>query len=318
MSHAAPSVSPAAAAVGRLSPARLAALMQPPRPAPVSIRDGRWWAGAVLLAISALIVALAVQISFASGLQHARDQAVGYDELRTSLAKAVTPVGQLDYEEKMVAYGTPVALLEIPSIGLREVVSQGTTGTVLRSGPGHSADTVMPGQEGTSTILGRQASYGGPFNSLTRLAIGAEITVTTGQGAQTFTVFGTRKAGDPLPSALAAGQSRLELVTADGPALLPNGALYIDAQLTTKAVTTPAFQFSALALPEADKPMAMDPSAWIGVFFSMQWLILASLGALWLRRRWGAWQTWIVSAPVILALAIATADGIGSALPNLI
>ena len=64
--------------------------------------------------------------------------------------------------------------------------------------------------------------------------------------------------------------------------------------------------------------MAMDPGAWIGVFFSMQWVILASLGALWLRRRWGAWQTWIVSAPVILALAIATADGIGSALPNLI
>jgi len=318
MSHAAPPVNPAAAAVSRLSPARLAALMQPPRPAPVSIRDGRWWTGAVLLAISALMVALVVHISFASNLQHARDQAVGYDELRTSLAKAVTPVGQLDFEKKLVPDGTPVALLEIPSIGLREVVSQGTTGTVLRSGPGHSADTVMPGQEGTSTILGRQAAYGGPFNSLTRLSIGSEITVTTGQGVQTFTVFGTRKAGDPLPSPAQKGQGRLELVTADGPALLPNGALYIDAQLTTKSVATPAFQFSTLALPEADQPMAMDPGAWIGVFFSMQWVILASLGALWLRRRWGAWQTWIVSAPVILALAIATADGIGSALPNLI
>lgn len=318
MTHLAAPVNPAAAAVGRLSPSRLAALMEPRRPAPVSIRDGRWWTGAVLLAISALIVALVAQISFASSLQHARDQAVGYDQLRTSLAKAVTPLGQLDFEKKLVPYGTPVALLEIPSIGLREVVSQGTTGSVLRSGPGHSADTVMPGQEGTSTILGRQAAYGGPFNSLTRLTIGSEIRVTTGQGQQVFTVFGTRKAGDPLPAPATTGQGRLELVTADGPALLPNGALYVDAQLTSKAAETPAFQFSTLALPTADKPMQMDPGAWIGVFFSMSWVVLASLAALWLRRRWGAWQTWIVSVPVVLALAIATADGIGSALPNLI
>ncbi|MFC6356687.1 sortase domain-containing protein [Luethyella okanaganae] len=307
-----------AAALGRLSPRKLAALMASAPAARVAVRDARWWLGAVWLAVSALLLAMVAHIVLVGALQHSRTQAVAYNDLRSSLANAVTPVGQLDFEGNLVALGTPVALISIPSLGLQEVVRQGTTGEILRGGPGHSVDSVMPGQAGTSILLGRQSSYGGPFGALQKLAPGAEISIVTGQGTSTYAVFGMRRGGDPLPDPLGKGEGRLQLVTADGPALLPTGVLYVDAQLTSTVMATPSAVMLASALLASQKPMAMNPDAWPGVFFSLQWLVATCLLVLWLRRRWGGWQTWIVGVPLVLALAVATADAFASALPNLL
>lgn len=60
-------------------------------------------------------------------LRHDRDQTQLATQLRSELANAIAPVGPLDEATKPWASGAPVALLEIPRLGLREVVVEGTT-----------------------------------------------------------------------------------------------------------------------------------------------------------------------------------------------
>jgi sortase A len=297
-------------------PPRRPRLPQPPRP--LAPRDARWWTGAAVLTASLLLLAFVAHVAAFSALQHYRAQTIAYGELRTSLAKAETPVGQLADEDTMVAPGTPVALLDVPAIGLSEVVLEGTTGDVLRSGAGHERDSVMPGQIGTSVLLGRQTTYGGPFAQLYRLAPGDEITVTTGQGVNTYRVFGLRRAGDPEPPPLGANKGRLELQTADGLALFPSGVLHVDAELVTSVQKTPSKVMSYAALPPAERAMGQDPGAWFTAFFAFVFFVAAGIGMWWLWTRWGRWHAWLVGVPVLVALGVATADIAMNALPNLL
>jgi hypothetical protein len=287
------------------------------RPAGPAVRDGAWWVGVVWLLLTAFVVGLVLHLTLVSGLQHDRAQALAYGELRASLAKAETPVGQVGLDELPVPPGTPVAVLEIPSLGIREVVSEGTTSEVLRSGPGHRRDTVMPGQAGTSVIMGRQATYGAPFADLSRLAPGDEIVVTTGQGANRFEVFSVRRDGDPMPAPLQSG-GRLELVTANGLALFPSGALYIDAALVTDVQETPGRIFTSMALPPGEVAMGADLGGWSFAVLMLLLLVAAVVAAMWSWRNWGRWQTWIVAAPLILICGMSTADALAGLLPNLL
>ena len=293
-------------------------LRLPAAPRPLAPRDSRWWAGAAILTVSLLLVGFVVHVALFSVFQHHRAQDLAYHELRTSLAKAETPVGQLDLDAELVTAGTPVALLQIDAIGLSEVVSEGTSSEVLRSGAGHRRDSVMPGQAGTSVILGRQATYGGPFGALSRLQPGDDITITTGQGTSTFQVFGLRRAGDPLPEALRAKEGRLELMTADGLALFPSGVLHVDAELTSTVQTTPTKVLAYPALPPAERAMGQDAGGWSSAFFVLVFFVASGIGLWWLWTRWGRWQAWLVGVPVMLVLGVTAADTVMNALPNLL
>jgi LPXTG-site transpeptidase (sortase) family protein len=285
---------------------------------PSGPRDARWWAGAAVTAMSALLLAFVAHAAVFSGLQHQRAQALAYEALRTALAQATAPTGQLDLNGEMVALGAPVALLEIPKIGLREVILEGTTAEVLRSGAGHRRDSVLPGQPGTAALLGRQATYGGVFSELHRLAPGDTITVTTAQGQATYQVFALRRAGDPLPEELRAGQGRLELMTGDGLALFPSGVLHVDAELVTQAHAASSKVMAYAALPAAERAMGQAPDAWYTAGFAAIFFAAAAVGLWWLWRSWGRWQAWLIGLPVLLALGLACADCAINALPNLI
>ncbi len=297
-------------------PGRLPVQPRPPRK--LAPRGKRWWAGVVLLVISLLLLCFVADAAVFSAQQYNRSQNLQYSKLRLELAQAQAPVGQLDLRGQLVTAGTPVALLKIPTLGLSEVVSEGTTADVLRSGPGHRRDSVMPGQAGTSVIMGRQTTYGGPFGTLKQLVPGDTITVTTGQGTNTFRVFGIRRDGDPAPEAPLAGSGRLELITADGLPLLPSGALHIDAELVGKVQTTPTLVMRYEALPVDEWAMGQDLNAWYTAFFVFAFFIGAGVALLWLWRRWGRRQVWLVGAPVLVVLAATLADAVLNALPNLI
>lgn len=280
-------------------------------------RDVRWWVGVVVLTASIVLLSFVGHVTIFGALQESRSQAQLYQELRDSLADATTPLGQLDLHHRVVATGTPIALISIKKIGVTQVIVEGTSSEALRSGPGHRRDTVMPGQAGTSVIFGRQSTYGGPFGALTALVPGDVISVTTGQGTSRFTVFGLRRPGDRLPVSLPTGEGRLELVTADGPALAPGGTLYVDASLTSKTRDSATPVFTEAALDPGEKVMAIDPNALLPFLFSLQWLVIAAALAMWLVRKWGRWQTWIVAGPVLLVLGATTADLAMGFLPNL-
>jgi sortase (surface protein transpeptidase) len=288
-----------------------------PRRAP-SPRDARWWLGVLSVTIAILSLSFLGHVTIFGSFQESQSQAQLYQTLRGSLANATTPLGELDLNGKLVASGTPVALIKIKRLGLSQVIVQGTSSSALREGPGHRRDSVMPGQVGTSVIFGRQSTYGGPFGGLAMLVPGDKIQVTTGQGTSTFKVFGIRRPGDPLPVPTSSKEGRIELVTAMGPVLSPTGTLYVDAELVGTAKLAAAPVFTEAALDQGEGPMQTDPNALLPFLFALQWLVIAAGIVFWLARKWGRWQTWIVGLPVLLLLGATTADSAIGLLPNLL
>ncbi len=211
----------------------------PPPPPPIGVV--RQVAGTTIIILAVCLLGFGVWLAFLSGLQYDRAQHTSYADFRAELAEATAPTGPTDpaNPKALLASGAPVAVLNIPALGMNAVVFQGTSPQVLENGPGHLRDSQMPGQPGVSVIFGRRTAYGGPFGKLGTLNPGAAITVTTGQGVATYTVLDLRRGGDPAPAAPAAGEGRLILVTADGFPFAPTGVLRVDASLTSKPFSAP-------------------------------------------------------------------------------
>lgn len=71
----------------------------------------------------------------------------------------------------------PWAQLEIPELGLKLVVFEGTSQEALALGPGWYTQTALPGQ-GNTAIAGHRTMYGGPFRDIHELTAGNDITLT--------------------------------------------------------------------------------------------------------------------------------------------
>lgn len=273
---------------------------------------------ASLVLVFVLSVTVLLQLLVVSRLQHHAAQERAYDRLRVQLAQGTAPIGPTDSDGKVLALGAPVAYLEIPSIGVKEVVGEGTTPSALFSGPGHRRDTPLPGQVGTSVIFGRRVAFGGPFDRIAELRKGALIKVTTGQGAFEFTVLGVRAEGDPAPPSLRPGSARLTLVTAAGSAFLPAGVARVDADLEGDAVGGPARLLTSASLPAEERTMASDARTLWALALWLQALITLSLGAVWAWHRWGRAQAWVVFLPPLLLVGIAASGEATRLLPNLL
>ncbi|MEY9962013.1 sortase A [Streptacidiphilus sp. MAP12-16] len=274
--------------------------------------------GATLCILAALLFGLLLDVGPIGDLRHARDSETSYADLRLAFAQGTVPVGQTGTDGKLLALGQPVALLTIPQLALREVVHEGTTSGVLASGPGHRRDTPLPGQAGTSVLMGRQSGFGGPFGHIGELRPAETFSLLTGQGTQVYRVLDVRRAGDPLPPAPADGKGRLILVTADGPAFMPDGVLLVDADLTGTVRPAPDRPLTTQGLGPAELPMGGDPAAWVPLVLWGEALLLAAVVLTLARVRWGRWQAWIVGVPVLGALGLSVADQVVRLLPNLI
>ncbi|TBN57019.1 class E sortase [Glaciihabitans arcticus] len=275
-------------------------------------------AGTAAVVIGALLFGFFVQYVGVSQLSYARDQQVALDAFRYELANATAPVGQVGPNSKLLEIGTPVALLEIPVIRMREVVLEGTTSSTTVSGPAHRRDTPLPGQAGASVVYGRQASYGAPFRSLSVLRAGDKIIATTGQGEATYRVTGVRYTGDELPEPMTSGGGRLTLVSASGVPFIPDSIIRVDAKLTSEAQPSPGKVIGYAALDANELTMEGDAGGWpllvIGLIALFVTLALFTVS----RRFWGRWQTWIVAVPVLMALGSFSAQQVAVLLPNVI
>ncbi|MFI6338539.1 sortase [Streptomyces sp. NPDC050535] len=289
-----------------------------PRPRVRSITAVRHLARGGLLTLAALLLGLTAQLLLVSGLQERAAQHAAFDELRAQLALGTAPVSQTDQQGHLLAPGTPVALIDIPAVDVHQVVLEGTDSAVLTDGPGHRRDTPLPGQTGTSVLMGRAAAYGGPFGRLSELAAGDTFTVTTGQGRATYRVLGVRRAGDLAPGTVAAGKGRLVLVTATGRGFMPGGLLRVDADLVSAPARTPAAVIRPGTLPEAEQPLARPAGVPWPLVMWLQTLVAAAVAAVWTWHRWGRHQTWIVFAPVVAVLGLQVAVRTTELLPNLL
>ncbi|PSL52214.1 LPXTG-site transpeptidase (sortase) family protein [Saccharothrix carnea] len=271
----------------------------------------------MLVILGALLLCFVLQFAAIGILKHDRDQSRAYDELRGLLANATAPVAAVDEGGRLIGTGTPVALLEIPRLGVREVVGEGTSSDALKSGPGHLRDSPLPGQAGASVIFGRRAGYGGPFAHIGELGQGDRITVTTGQGVHVYQVQGVRRAGDPYRHKPAAGKGGLTLVTADGSFFLPSDVLRVDAKLVSDVRPTSG-ALPSFAVPEHERPMAGDAGALVPVALWALIVVVAAFGVVYLYQRLGRWHAWVVGVPLLGALGVTLADQTAALLPNLI
>jgi sortase A len=268
----------------------------------------------VLLLLSGMLL---IQIVLISSSQHSASQKRAFDRFRSELAKGIVPIGPTDSTGKVLSIGRPVAFLEIPTIGLEEVIGEGTTPSALFAGPGHRRDTPLPGQIGTSVVFGRRAAFGGPFSRIDHLGKGDVIKVTTGQGVFEFRVRGVRFEGDPVPPPPEQGSARLVLTTATGAPFLPDGAVRVDADLDGTAVVGPAPIVDNAHLPAEEKLMASDTRTLWALALWLQALIVLSVAGAWAWHRWGRAQTWVVFLPPLMVVCLFASGEVARLLPNL-
>ncbi len=230
----------------------------------------------------------------ASQFQQERGQNVLYSAMREQLADDRAPLGGA------IDLGTPVAVLDIPSLNVHQVVVEGSAGEQLAQGPGHRRNSPLPGQVGTSVLMGRARTFGGPFKDITRLHPTDEIVATTGQGRFTYRVDRIRREGEPAPLA-EKGVGRLILVSAEGDGWLgPDRSVLVDATLDGKPQPAPTGRPRSQLAEET--PMMGDQAGLVGLVLWLQALLLVVCVFVWARRRWGRWESWLAGMPILLAV----------------
>lgn len=273
----------------------------------------------VLISSSLAVVALLViwfltQVLVLGSLEHERAQDRLYGELRQDLAAGTAPTGGI------IAPGRPVALFEMTDLGIGEVVVEGTSAGQTIGGPGHRRDTVLPGQAGISVVYARSTTFGGPFDAMVSDAVGKDLTVVTGQGRSTYRIEGVRRPGDPAPAPPAEGQGRLTLVTSEGSgplaALRPGQVVYVEASLQSKAHPTGGQRVNTISASE--NAMKGDRSVLPMLALVLGGLLVALVGSLLARERFGSVIAWTVGLPVIATLAWFAADLAVYLLPNIV
>jgi len=275
-------------------------------------------AGVSLTLLAVMILGFVGYLYGLSGVQEARAQTTLYARLQSELAGATAPTGPAIPGHPAVPPslgalpGDPVALLDIPAIGVSHmVVVEGTSPENLTLGPGHLRDTPLPGQAGVSVVFGRRATFGAPFGNLPLLRKGDVITTTTGQGQARYQVISVSSSSKPVPFSEIPNQ--ILLVTADS-RIAP--AHYVEVE--AKLLGSPFPESGYLpAVGSSEVALGRDSFALIS---SMAWAIAlaaaAVLGSL-AAGRWGRWPAWLVTIPVVLAVLWNLYQSLSALLPNL-
>ncbi|MEI8323501.1 MAG: sortase [Actinomycetes bacterium] len=247
----------------------------------------RWGSGALLVLILGLFVFAKVFTPMAED----RSQALLEKEFIPALLNGVAPVGY------PIEAGTSVALLEIKDINLRRVVVEGTRAEELTKGPGHLVGSAIPGQPGTSAILGRSSRYGSAFARLDELKAGQEVTVTTAQGVHTYEVVDStvRSANDS--AAFTGERNMLLLITGVGGAS-PDQRLVVRTLLTSPVFPAGT---SATDVQTTTAELGLEGSTHspmqLAIWLFLLLILLVSLIPL--TEKIGKRVTWLIASPLI-------------------
>jgi sortase A len=211
--------------------------------------------------------------------------------------------------------GKPVAILEIPAIGVHQAVVEGTTAADLQMGPGLATSaglSGLPGEPGNAIIAGRRVSFGGPFGRLSSLQPGDKIDVVDGAGAFSFSVtsVGTISSGTlAVPSS---GTSWLTLVTSNS-SWLPSGRLVVAARIIGNPAVAKGATNNSYALPS----LSGDSSAGLlAVLWALAFIAILGLMVIAMRRWSQVWVSWLLAAPILLACGLFACQSLARCLPS--
>ncbi|MEV6925588.1 sortase [Dactylosporangium sp. NPDC051485] len=259
--------------------------------------------GASVSLTALFLVGLVAYLYGLSGVAEHSGQRTLRGEFGAQLKDAVAPDGPTEA-------GRPVAILHLPGIGLPDVVVvEGTAGPQLVKGPGHRADTVLPGQAGVSVIYGRAATFGAPFARLMDLRQGDRFTVTTGAGLATYVVSSF---GDGYHPAPADSPNRLVLTTADS-GYIPRMTVSVNADLV--GPPQPAVS-GRPGITAAEQGLAQDTDSLVPLLLWTQVFLLAIVGATVAGSRWARLPTYLCFTPIVLATAWNVYENLAGLLPN--
>ena len=277
---------------------------RPPQPAPQLPKDATAQGiGVGLILLGVFLFGFLAYLFGISGIQEARAQSNAYATLRAQLGQQVAPLAA-------TTPGNPVAILNIPAIGIKNmIVVEGTSPGNLELGPGHVRNTPLPGENGVAEIFGRRATFGAPFGRLGELHRGNKVTVITGQGTSSYTIIAKGDSShlvkDPAPN-------RLLLLTACS-ATVPATYCYFDAELTSTPQPDPG---GRPLITAAETPLSGDTSVLV---LTMMWgiaLVLVSVAGTVAAARWSPRLAYIATAPIALAVLWNLYQSLAALLPN--
>lgn len=211
--------------------------------------------------------------------------------------------------------GQPVAILNIPSIGLHQAVVEGTTAADLQTAPGLVSSaglTGLPGEPGDAVIAGRRVSFGGAFGHLSALQQGSIIQVVDGAGTFKFSVTRVESISRGQVAVPTYGRSSLTLVTSDS-SWLPTGRMVVVARI----VGQPASAKTTAGPRESLPTFAGDPAAGIlAALWAIAFIAVLGLMVLAIRRWRQTWVSWLLAAPVLLACGLFACESLARCLPS--
>jgi sortase A len=259
-----------------------------------------------LTTFSVLVAAMIAFLFVFSGLAEARAQVGLRRRFALDTQSLRAPIGGA------IATGIPVAELDIPAIGVHQIVVQGTSSGTLRSGPGHLRQTPLPGQEGNAVVFARRSAFGAPFRHIASLGARDRIIVTTGEGHFTYVVDRVRRlAGTDGSELVSSGTNQLTLVTSD-PAFFASRRLVVTAHLSGRAFAASA---DPTPVTRAELGLSGETDGVLPLVLWLELLLIVAVGATWLWRRWTRWSAYVVSVPVLLAITWLVFENLTKLLP---
>lgn len=252
--------------------------------------------GLILTVLGMSLVLFLVYVFAFTDLRQARAQ-------HQLLNVFTTPAGAVPLSGKVPPAGYPAAVLTIPTLHVRQVVLQGSTAAQTARGPAIVTQTARPGTIGNAVIIGRRTTSGAPFKDLMKLKVGDTIILSSGIGKFKYLVMkkGTATAGQLNPAS-PVNWPLLTLATSST-ALGGTGLNYVVAKSDTApgAWKKPSHKPTAAELGLAGYPAAVLPSILLGLLF----LVAVSLTVVaYLRYRKNVWTVYLLSTPIILAIAL--------------
>jgi sortase A len=269
-------------------------------------RNVRALAGHILLVSAGILVGFIVFVVFLSSFPQAREQVGLQRHFKTLLGNAQASIGGV------IRPGTPVARIDIPALGVHQIVVEGTNADQLRKGPGHLPVSPLPGQIGNSVLAAHAIAYGGPFGDLRRLHDGDVIRTLTGQGSFTYRVTGHKAVGpSDIGPMRATPDNRLTMITASG--LLASHRYVVTASLVGNPQLAPPGRPNVVS--GAETGLAGGGGAGPALALWLEALLVGIVVTAIAYRRLPRSSSYLITTPVLLGLLWLLYSTLGRLLP---
>jgi LPXTG-site transpeptidase (sortase) family protein len=109
-----------------------------------------------------------------------------------------------------VVHGAPVARLQIPRLGLDEIVMEGVDEFALNAGPGHLPGSAFPGEQGNAIISAHRDRH---FSRLGDVNVGDTVVTESGSHRTRWVVLSKRVIDADAPALFRTADATLTLTT---------------------------------------------------------------------------------------------------------